>query len=222
MTRDRDTDQLFTSHIHEEKIVKRIAITGLVLFLSATAVGYANSVDDANTGLDALNRGDFATAVHLFSRALQSGALSASDRELALMKRGQAYIGENRVDLALTDLDEALALDPNDQEAAGLRLEVQTPHARTVGDLVSLCGADRSNPTGAAKVNYCHGYAQGVVSAEFASAGGAKPFCFPNPAPTRTATLQEFAAWAHSSPANATKAAPVGLLFFLKDRYPCN
>lgn len=100
--------------------MKRLLAGSLVLLLLAMPGSRANSVDDANAGLDALNRGDYATAVQLFTKALEAGELSAADRELAFVKRGQAYLGEHRDDLALTDLDQALKLDPADQEAANL------------------------------------------------------------------------------------------------------
>lgn len=100
--------------------MKFLATATLVLLLLATAAGRASGVDDANAGLNALNRGDYATAVRLFSKALGEGGLSAADRELAFVKRGRAYLGEHRDDLARADLERALKLDPNDPEAANL------------------------------------------------------------------------------------------------------
>ncbi len=37
--------------------------------------------------------------------------------------------------------------------------------ARTAGDLADLCGANPRDPQGDAKINYCHGFAQGAVDA---------------------------------------------------------
>jgi tetratricopeptide (TPR) repeat protein len=106
-------------------LMKHLAITGLVLFLSATAVGHANSVDDATAGVDALNQGDYGKAVQLFTQALSSGDLSAADRESALVTRAEAYFSERRNDLALTDLEQALKLNPHDQEAMNLQIRVK-------------------------------------------------------------------------------------------------
>lgn len=99
-----------------------------ILLLSAPAA-LAGAVDDANAGLDALDHGDNATAVRLFSQALREGGLSDSDRELAFVKRAQAYLGEGQNDLARQDLEQALRIDANDQEAAALmrRAEAQPP-----------------------------------------------------------------------------------------------
>ena len=105
--------------------MKLLAAATLAVLLLTAPAGRAGSLDDANAGLDALGRGDYATAVRLFTKALRAGNLSASDRELAFVRRAQAYIGQQRNDLALADLQQALKLDPNDQEAVNLRLQVQ-------------------------------------------------------------------------------------------------
>jgi hypothetical protein len=105
--------------------MKRIAIAGSMLFLFTTAVGLANSVDNARAGVAAISRGDYAHAVDLFTQALSSGDLSAVDRESAFAMRAQAYIGEQRNDLALADLEQALKLDPTDQEVLNLRQRIE-------------------------------------------------------------------------------------------------
>ncbi len=93
-------------------------------------------------------------------------------------------------------------------------------HVRTAGDLAELCGANPKEPGADAKINYCHGFAQGVVDVEQMKAGDKKPFCFPSPAPTRAATLAQFVAWAHDS-AHRSEGAVDGLMHFLAERYPC-
>ena len=45
-----------------------------------------------------------------------------------------------------------------------------TLRVRTAGDLAELCGADPKSPGADAKINYCHGFAQGVVDLELLSA----------------------------------------------------
>ena len=94
-------------------------------------------------------------------------------------------------------------------------------HVRTAGDLAELCGANPKEPAADAKINYCHGFAQGVVDEELKHAGDKKPFCFPKPTPSRSATLNEFVNWARSLPANRNEGAIEGLMHFLAQRYPC-
>jgi hypothetical protein len=93
--------------------------------------------------------------------------------------------------------------------------------ARTAGDLADLCGANPKEPAGDAKINYCHGFAQGAVDVALKLAGDKKPFCFPTPAPTRTATLTEFVNWVRALPEHRTQSALDGLMRFLAERFPC-
>jgi len=96
-----------------------------------------------------------------------------------------------------------------------------TLHVRTAGELAELCGANPREPAADAKINYCHGFAQGVVDVELQKAGDKKPFCMPNPAPSRSATLGMFVEWARNSTANRSEGAVDGLMHFLAERYPC-
>jgi hypothetical protein len=48
-----------------------------------------------------------------------------------------------------------------------------------------------------------------------------KPFCFPSPAPSRSATMNEFVAWVRSAPANRDVPVLDGLFKFLAERFPC-
>nr|WP_294506448.1 Rap1a/Tai family immunity protein [uncultured Rhodopila sp.] len=94
-------------------------------------------------------------------------------------------------------------------------------HVRSAGDLAELCGANPRAPEADAKINYCHGFAQAAVDLELAHAGDKKPFCFPSPAPSRAATLNEFASWVHSIPERRTLPPFEGLFRFLGERFPC-
>ena len=96
-----------------------------------------------------------------------------------------------------------------------------TLHVRTAGDLAELCGVNPKDPVADAKFNYCHGFAQGIVDLELQRAGDKKPFCFPTPAPTRTATLGEFVNWVRAMPDHRTLPATDGLFKFLGERFPC-
>jgi hypothetical protein len=92
-------------------------------------------------------------------------------------------------------------------------------HVRSAGDLAELCSVSPREAGGDAKINYCHGFAQGVVDAELARAGDHRPFCFPSPAPSRSATLHQFADWVRDGHRN--DGAVEGLMHFLAQRYPC-
>ena len=93
--------------------------------------------------------------------------------------------------------------------------------ARTAGDLADLCAANPRDPVGDAKINFCHGFAQGAITVELRHTEGKKPFCFPNPAPTRTATMNEFVNWVRALPDHRTPPAVDGLFQFLGERFPC-
>jgi hypothetical protein len=94
--------------------------------------------------------------------------------------------------------------------------------ARSAGDLAALCAANPKDPQGDAKINFCHGFAQGAIATELRHSEGAKPFCFPTPAPTRTETMREFVNWVSAEPQHKTPPAIEGLFQFLGERYPCN
>jgi hypothetical protein len=96
-----------------------------------------------------------------------------------------------------------------------------TLQARTAADLADLCAANPKESQGDAKINFCHGFAQGAITVELRRAGDKKPFCFPSPAPTRTATMGEFVNWVRSLPEHRTETAVDGLFKFLGERFPC-
>jgi hypothetical protein len=94
----------------------------------------------------------------------------------------------------------------------------------TTGDLVELCTVTPDNGIGTAAVNFCEGFAQGAVLVELqnmAAFRGPKPFCMPNPPPTRNEALSEFVNWARASPDRMAASSTDGLFRFLSERYPC-
>ncbi len=93
--------------------------------------------------------------------------------------------------------------------------------ANTANELADLCGANPKEPAADAKINWCHGFAQGAVDVELRRAGEKKPFCFPSPPPSRSATLGEFVAWVRSMPDHRSLGALDGLFRFLGERFPC-
>jgi Rap1a immunity proteins len=93
--------------------------------------------------------------------------------------------------------------------------------ARTAGDLAELCAANPKEPLGDAKIDFCRGFTQGAVDAELRHSEGKKPFCFPSPSPTRSATLTEFVGWVRSAPEHKSLNAVDGFFQFLGERFPC-
>lgn len=94
-------------------------------------------------------------------------------------------------------------------------------HAGTAGELAEMCAANPRQEMGDARINYCHGFAQGAVDVFIHFESEKKTFCFPKPTPTRTETLGQFVTWVRADPARARFQAAAGLYRFLQDRYPC-
>ena len=94
--------------------------------------------------------------------------------------------------------------------------------AKTAGELADLCGAAPGSTAADAKINYCHGFAQGAIETRLVEAREQKPFCFPNPAPTRTETMNQFVSWTRALPANHDLPVLTGLFRFLGERFPCS
>ena len=94
-------------------------------------------------------------------------------------------------------------------------------HARTAGDLAALCAATPGSEGADAKINYCHGFAQGAVDERMHSSPEKKTFCFPNPTPTRSQTMREFVNWVRVAPPNRDMPVLEGLFKFLGERFPC-
>ena len=93
--------------------------------------------------------------------------------------------------------------------------------ARTAGELAELCAPNPKDPERDAKINFCHGFAQGAMTVELRHAEGKPPFCLPTPTPTRTATLGEFVSWVRAMPDRRSMPAVDGFFQFLGERFPC-
>ena len=93
--------------------------------------------------------------------------------------------------------------------------------ARTAGELADLCAANPKEPLGDAKINFCHGFAQGAIDVELHHAGATKPFCFPHPGPSRTETMHQFVDWVRAVPDRGSMPSTEGLFRFLAERFPC-
>src|SRR3954447_19956284 len=94
----------------------------------------------------------------------------------------------------------------------------------TTGDLVRLCEAAPTDPTGIAALHFCHGFAVGAYQYhQIVAAAEKKPplFCEPNPRPSRNEAIASFVSWAKQNP-EAMNTPPVeGIFRYLAQRYPC-
>jgi hypothetical protein len=90
--------------------------------------------------------------------------------------------------------------------------------ARTAGEFADLCAANPKEPQGDAKINFCHGLAQGAITVELRHSEGKRPFC---PPPSRTETMGEFVKWVRAMPDRKSTPAVEGFFQFLGERYPC-
>ena len=91
---------------------------------------------------------------------------------------------------------------------------------RTAGDLALACSAKPVSPGNAALLNFCNGFAQGVVETERLNPGGSK-ICLPTPAPKRSATMKEFFTWVRADATRQKEGASAGFIRFMSERYPC-
>ncbi|HSU04811.1 MAG TPA: Rap1a/Tai family immunity protein [Acetobacteraceae bacterium] len=97
---------------------------------------------------------------------------------------------------------------------------------KTTGDLIALCSAQKDDPLMTAAVNFCQGFAEGVVEValgyEAVTRKDRQPFCLPSPRPTHNQALAQFVAWAQADPARMADPPVVGVLHFLIQQYPCS
>jgi hypothetical protein len=91
----------------------------------------------------------------------------------------------------------------------------------TAGELAEACAANPREPAADAKLNFCRGFAQGAIDVELRHSGEKKPFCFPNPSPSRASTMSEFVGWVRAMPDRRAMPSTEALFRFLDERFPC-
>jgi hypothetical protein len=96
-----------------------------------------------------------------------------------------------------------------------------TIRAATAGELAELCGANPREPGADAKINFCHGFAQGAIDVARTNLADKKIFCFPSSPPSRASTMAEFVSWVRALPEHRTMSSTEGLFKFLNERFPC-
>jgi hypothetical protein len=115
----------------------------------------------------------------------------------------------------------ALALASGLALSAARAAQTVSLHASTAGELAALCGANPNEPAADAKINFCHGFAQGALDVERKRAEEAKLFCFPPNPPSRTVVMSEFVNWVRALPDHQSQPALAGLFHFFGERFPC-
>jgi hypothetical protein len=91
---------------------------------------------------------------------------------------------------------------------------------RTAGDLADACTAIPNSQTSLARLNFCNGFAQGVLQTERQNLSGTK-VCIPSPSPKRSETMKEFASWVRADASRRDDVASVAFLRFMAGRFPC-
>ena len=91
---------------------------------------------------------------------------------------------------------------------------------RTADDLADACTATPTNQASFARLNFCNGFAQGVLQTDRQDPNGTK-ICIPSPSPKRSATMKEFASWVRADGSRKDEIASVAFLRFMAGRFPC-
>ena len=90
---------------------------------------------------------------------------------------------------------------------------------RTAGDLADACTLSPKSKVDFARLNFCNGFAQGVLQTNGQNPG--TKICLPTPPPKRSETMKEFAAWVRADAIRKDAVASVGFLRFMAGRFPC-
>lgn len=91
---------------------------------------------------------------------------------------------------------------------------------RTANDLANACAAKVTDRASFARLNFCNGFAQGILQTNSQNQSGTK-ICLPSPAPKRSETMTEFATWVRSDPSRRVQVASVAFLKFMAERFRC-
>ena len=91
---------------------------------------------------------------------------------------------------------------------------------RTAGELADACTTRPTDKASFARLNFCNGFAQGVMQTDRQSPNATK-ICMPNPSPKRSVTMKEFASWVRADVSRKDDVASVAFLQFMAGRFPC-
>jgi hypothetical protein len=143
-----------------------------------------------------------------------------ADREQLLMPTQLTSMQSRRLlivcCLAMSCIFPALAAPPTiTPKAAPVSVNV-----RTAGDLADACTIKPANRSDFARLNFCNGFAQGVLQTNQQSQNGTK-ICIPSPSPKRSETMIEFARWIRADASRKDDLASTAFLQFMAGRFPC-
>jgi lipoprotein NlpI len=113
--RSRRTHDVGSEITFPTALLRRCCLLFALLILPALA--HAESDEDTGAARAALRRHDWATAIKLYSIALQRGDLPPEIQATSYHNRGIAYARTERNDEALADFDAAIRLNPRYQSA---------------------------------------------------------------------------------------------------------
>ena len=91
---------------------------------------------------------------------------------------------------------------------------------RSAGDLADACTVPSTSKTNFARLNFCNGFAQGILQTNGQNPNGTK-ICLPSPSPKRSETMKEFASWVRADISRKDDLASVAFLRFMAGRFPC-
>ena len=118
--------------------------------------------------------------------------------------------------LAMSCISPARAAPPSaSPKAAPVSINV-----RTAGDLAYACTVKPASRTDFTRLNFCNGFAQGVLQTNQQSQNGTK-ICIPSPSPKRSETMAEFARWVLADASRKDGLASTAFLQFMAGRLPC-
>jgi len=147
--------------------MRKLTLALAAVLLTTAGAAVADGVSDATAAQAAFDKGDFRTAISLYTRAIQDKALGAEDRASILFSRGMARLKMGQRTLAASDFEATLKLVPGDpyamQELNQLRgrsVVAAAPRAPSVdfsrwGPFATLAGRDWLG-TSAQPILYLH------------------------------------------------------------------
>jgi Rap1a immunity proteins len=91
---------------------------------------------------------------------------------------------------------------------------------RTASDLADACTLSPTSKSSFARLNFCNGFAQGILQTNGQNSSGAK-ICIPSPSPKRSETMKEFARWVRADTSRQDELASAAFLRFMAGRFPC-
>lgn len=147
--------------------MRKLTLALAAVLLGTAQAAVADGVSDANAAQAAFDKGDFRTAISLYTRAIQDKALGAEERASVLYSRGMARLKMGQRSLAASDFEATLKLVPGDPYATqelnqlrGRTAAAATPRAPSVdfarwGPFATLAGHDWLG-TSAQPILYLH------------------------------------------------------------------